>query len=283
MVGEMYKEAQQAAGGPTSLGVTSEEGAHPQLNSGSNPSVLLDKTKSARDGLKTAHTDLGANKESKADEISLKVKLEDLSDILKDTRSAFFIPDSPPDEPIIISDESEEEEEVEKDKDIEATSHDKEELEQGKAKVKAEVASIKAMPSYPDIHQLTELLVTSLKPKLSKLLASHDFASCLPTELKELPSKITGLSREIKELNKHVSDMEIELWYCAGNGYLRKGQKSKPKRQNRAREQKEREEKVKAKSQKSKSKSQPKSTPTKSKSKAEPKPKKYSMGPPVLI
>ncbi|GJY56278.1 hypothetical protein Tco_0455393 [Tanacetum coccineum] len=70
---------------------------------------------------------------------------------------------------------------------------------------------MKAKPSYPDINQLTKLLVTSLKPKLSKLLASHDFASCLPTELTELPQKITGLSREIKELNKHVRDMEIEL------------------------------------------------------------------------
>ncbi|GKG61908.1 hypothetical protein Tco_0623625, partial [Tanacetum coccineum] len=50
----------------------------------------------------------------------------------------------------------------------------KEELEQAKAK--AEVASVKAKPSYPDINQLTELLVTSLKPELSKLLASHDFA-----------------------------------------------------------------------------------------------------------
>ncbi|GKE87610.1 hypothetical protein Tco_1565085, partial [Tanacetum coccineum] len=34
---------------------------------------------------------------------------------------------------------------------------------------------------------------------------------CLPTELKELPLKITGLFREIKELKKHVRDMEIEL------------------------------------------------------------------------
>ncbi|GJV59319.1 hypothetical protein Tco_1465419 [Tanacetum coccineum] len=90
----------------------------------SNPSVLVDKIKSAGDGLKTAHTNSGANEESRADDISLKVKLKDLSDILKDTRSAFFTPDSPPDEPIIISDESEEEEEVAKYKDTEATSHD---------------------------------------------------------------------------------------------------------------------------------------------------------------
>nr|GEU49025.1 hypothetical protein [Tanacetum cinerariifolium] len=86
----------------------------------------------------------------------------------------------------------------------------KEELEQEKAKAKAKVALMKAKPSYPDINQLTELLVTSLKPELSKLLVSHDFASCLQTKLKELPSKITGLSGNIKELKKHVRDLEIE-------------------------------------------------------------------------
>ncbi|GJU29935.1 retrovirus-related pol polyprotein from transposon TNT 1-94 [Tanacetum coccineum] len=98
VVGEMHKEAQKAAGGPTSLGATSEEGAHPQLSSGSNLSVLVDKTKSAGDALKTAHTTSGANEESRADDISRKVKLEDLSNILKDTRFALFIPDSPTDE-----------------------------------------------------------------------------------------------------------------------------------------------------------------------------------------
>ncbi|GKB71229.1 hypothetical protein Tco_0932641 [Tanacetum coccineum] len=234
VVGEMHKEAQQATGGPTSLGATSEEGDHPQLSS--------DQTKSAGDGLKTAHTDSGLNKESRADEISKKIKLEDLSDLLKDTRSAFFTIDSPQDEPIIVSNESEEEEEVDKGKDTHATSHDvpedtsiphppslksaqieeliaqvqllqsqKNELKQQKAKVKAEVASLKARPSYPDINQLNDLLVTSLKPEFSKLLASYDFASCLPNALKELPSKFTELSREIKELKKHVQDMEIKL------------------------------------------------------------------------
>ncbi|GJY60474.1 hypothetical protein Tco_0461131 [Tanacetum coccineum] len=260
VVGEMHKEAQQAAGGPTSLRATSEDGAHPQLNSGhdasadstdeadpglSTPNDSLpsqqDQTKSARDGLKTAQTDSGTN-ESKAYEISKKIKLEDLSDLLKDTRSAFFTPDSPQDEPIIVLDESKEEEEVAKDKDTHASSHDvpedtsiphppspksaqlqelmaqvqllqsqKDELEQQKAQAEAEVTSLKARPSYPDVNQLTTLLVTSLKSELSKLLASHNFASCLPTELKEFPSKFTELSREIKELKKHVKDMKIKL------------------------------------------------------------------------
>ncbi|GJX78299.1 hypothetical protein Tco_0325110 [Tanacetum coccineum] len=231
VVGEMHKEAQQAAGGPTSLGATSEKGSHPQLSSGydaladstaeadpklsapnqwTNPSVLVDQTKSAGDGLKTAQTDSGTNEESRADEFSKKIKLGDLSNLLKDTRSAFFTPDSPQDEPIIVSDESEEEE-IAKDKDTHASSHDKDELEQQKAIAKAEVASLKARSSYPDINQLTNLLVTSLKLELSKLLASHNFASCLPTEMKELPSKFTELSGEIKELKQHVKDMEIEL------------------------------------------------------------------------
>ncbi|GJV19708.1 hypothetical protein Tco_1368728 [Tanacetum coccineum] len=109
VVGEMNKEAHQVAGSPISLGATSEEGAYPQLSSGSNPSVLVDETKSAGDGLKTAHTNSGASKKSEADEISKKIKLEDLLDLLKDTRSAFFTPNSPTDEPIIVSDESKEE------------------------------------------------------------------------------------------------------------------------------------------------------------------------------
>ncbi|GKA90635.1 hypothetical protein Tco_0812505 [Tanacetum coccineum] len=153
MVGEMHKEAQQAAGGLTSLEATSEEGAHPHLSSGhdasadataeadpglsdpndsilaqqgmdegtknnsidhifagTNPSALIDQTKSAGDGLKTGHTNSGTNKESRANEISKKIKLEDLSDLLRDTRSDFFTSDSPQDEAIIVSDESEEEE-----------------------------------------------------------------------------------------------------------------------------------------------------------------------------
>ncbi|GJV27877.1 hypothetical protein Tco_1384325, partial [Tanacetum coccineum] len=177
VVGEIHKEAQQAAGDPTSLRATNKEGAHPHLSS--------DQTKSARDGLKTTHTDSSTSKESNANDISKKIKMKDLSDLLKDTRSTFFTPDSPQDEPIIVSDESKEEE-TKKDEDSHATSHNKDELEQQKATAKAE-------------------------PELSKLLASHDFASCLPTELKVLPSKFTKLSGEIKELKQHVKDMEIKL------------------------------------------------------------------------
>ncbi|GJV51121.1 hypothetical protein Tco_1446862 [Tanacetum coccineum] len=144
-------------------------------------------------------------KKSEADEISKKIKLEDLSDLLKDTRYAFFTPDSPIDEPIIVSDESKEDDVEEAEQPL-ATSQDVPKdtsvphpPSQRSAQIQELMAQAK--PSYPDINQLTTLLVTSLKPELAKLLASHDFASCLPIELKELPSKITKLSISKKVTN----------------------------------------------------------------------------------
>ncbi|GKG09395.1 hypothetical protein Tco_0338141, partial [Tanacetum coccineum] len=99
---------------------------------------------------------------------------EDLSDLLKDTRSAFFTPDSPQDEPIIVIDESEEEEEVSKDKDTHASSHD--------------VPKDTSIPHPPSLKSA----------QIQKLMA-------------QLPSKFTELSKEIKELKKHVQDIEIKL------------------------------------------------------------------------
>ncbi|GJW09747.1 hypothetical protein Tco_1575574 [Tanacetum coccineum] len=109
--------------------------------------------------------------------------------------------------PQLSSDESEEEVEADNDKDTHATSHDVPE----DTSIPYPLSSKSARPSYLDINQLTDLLVPSLKPELSKLLASHNFANCLPTELKELPPKFTELFGEFKELKQHVTNMEIEL------------------------------------------------------------------------
>ncbi|GJV14638.1 hypothetical protein Tco_1359961 [Tanacetum coccineum] len=89
----------------------------------------------------------------------------------------------------------------------------KDELEQQKSTAEAEAASLKARPSYSDVNQLTTLLITSLNPELSKLLASHNFASFLPTDLKELSLKFTELSREIKELkSSYVAKLKNIQW-----------------------------------------------------------------------
>ncbi|GJY79276.1 hypothetical protein Tco_0485077 [Tanacetum coccineum] len=234
VVGEMHKEAQQAAGGPTSLGDTSEKRAHPHLSSGcdaladfiadadpgkstsndsipsqqgmdegtknylidhiftgTNPSVLVDKNKSAGDGLKTIDTNLGTNEESRSDEISKKIKIEDLSDLMQDTRSAFLTPDSPQDEPTIFSDESEEEE-TKKYEDTHTSSH-----------YGPEDTLIPHPPSAKSI-QIQEFMA-----QVYLLQSQKD--EYLPTKLKEIPSKITELSGDVKEIKKHVRGMEIEL------------------------------------------------------------------------
>ncbi|GKA23622.1 flavonol 3-sulfotransferase-like protein [Tanacetum coccineum] len=151
------------------------------------------KTKASKSkiGQSEKETQSSTNEESRADEISKKIKLEDLLDLLKDTRSSFFTLDSPQDEPIIISDESEEEEEVEKDKDTHATSHDKDELEQQKAKAEAKITSMKSRPSYLDINQLTDLLVAELK----------NIQWELPTEFFDLPSQISSIQKKLQTLD----------------------------------------------------------------------------------
>nr|GEV73338.1 hypothetical protein [Tanacetum cinerariifolium] len=83
------------------------------------------------------------------------------------------------------------------------------ELEKNKAE--AEVAFLTAQPLYPNVTQLTELLVKSLQPELSKILSTHNFRSSLPTELKELPSKFNDLTEEVKGLKKHVYELKIKL------------------------------------------------------------------------
>ncbi|GJR38580.1 hypothetical protein Tco_1214264 [Tanacetum coccineum] len=64
----------------------------------------------------------GTNEESRSDEISKIIKLDDLSNLMRDVRSHFIYTDPLEDEPIIVTDESEEEE-AERYEDTHATSH----------------------------------------------------------------------------------------------------------------------------------------------------------------
>ncbi|GJU89528.1 hypothetical protein Tco_1301951 [Tanacetum coccineum] len=110
VVARLHKEAQQATGGPTSLGVTNEERANPQL-SRTNPSVLVDKTKFAGDGLKTAHNESCINKDSSnaekevsndssefntsleftcSNETTKEIKLEDLSKLVPNVKKNYI-------------------------------------------------------------------------------------------------------------------------------------------------------------------------------------------------
>ncbi|GKC38577.1 hypothetical protein Tco_1050961, partial [Tanacetum coccineum] len=164
MVSEMHKEAQQAAGGPTSLGVPVK--MEPTL------SLVVDMMLQQISQLKLI-----------LEYLLLKIPYlnnrEDLSDILKDTRFAFFTPDSPTDEPIIVLDESP------------LTSISEGLLEQAKVKSEAEVASMKAKPSYPDTNQLTELLVAKLK----------NIQWELPVTFLDLPHLVSLFQEKLKTLD----------------------------------------------------------------------------------
>ncbi|GJS63921.1 hypothetical protein Tco_0678485 [Tanacetum coccineum] len=174
VVGEMRKEAHffhyhsESASGCDALANFTTK-ADPRISA---PNDFIpeqqDKTKSAGDGLKTAHTDLSTNEESRSDEISKKIKLEDISNLMYDTRSSFLTPDSPRDEPTIILDESEEEK-TERYEDTHTTSHDG-----------PEDTSIPHPPS-PKSVQIQELmaqvqLLQSQKQPRTKAKAEAEFA-----------------------------------------------------------------------------------------------------------
>ncbi|GKC27519.1 hypothetical protein Tco_1034813 [Tanacetum coccineum] len=241
----MHKEDQQATGGPTSLGVTSEVRANPRLSSGmsvsnlnkpiysasfivhsestsgcdasadstaeadpglsalsdfvpqqegmnegtkntsydhlsasTDPHVLIDKTKSVSDRLETVLTQPITRKwasfiarQVEEEEASSAIKLEDLAKLVSHVQPSFKDLDSPEDDHVIIVDDNDEDEETEKD----------------------------------EVHRTlnVETEYTSV-PKSSSPIS-------LPTELKDLPSKLNELTGEVKGLKKQVYEFEIEL------------------------------------------------------------------------
>ncbi|GKB00771.1 hypothetical protein Tco_0828764, partial [Tanacetum coccineum] len=261
----MHKEDQQATGGPTSLGVTSEARANPQLSSGmsafnlnkpiysasfivhsefasgcdasadsiakadprlSAPSDFVPQQHGMNEGTKnTSYDYLSAGidlhvladktKSVKEKEAFNTIKLEDLAKLVLHVQPSFKDLDSPEDDPVIIVDDSDEDEETQKDKVHHTTNAETEDtlhkLELEKNKAKAEAALFKAQPFFPNVEQLNELLVKSLKTEFSNILSTHDFGSSLPTKLKDLPFKLNELFGEVNGLKKQVYKLEIEL------------------------------------------------------------------------
>ncbi|GKD47353.1 hypothetical protein Tco_1271998 [Tanacetum coccineum] len=143
--------------------------------------------------------------------------MEDLSKLVHNVKTDFIDLESPKDEPIIVVESKREKEEEDKTKEIHATSHNETKdssnykLEQLKNKAEAKVAFLTAQPSFPNVAQLTKLLVKSLQPEFSKILSTHDFSNPLLIKLKELPSKLNDLTKEVKWLKKHVHEQAIKL------------------------------------------------------------------------
>ncbi|GJV25399.1 hypothetical protein Tco_1378094 [Tanacetum coccineum] len=59
--------------------------------------------------------------------------------------------------------------------------------------------------------QLTELLESSLKLELDKMLKDYDFSTSLPSDLKELPTKVDKINGSLSQLKRYVETLEIEV------------------------------------------------------------------------
>ncbi|GKB42838.1 hypothetical protein Tco_0887780, partial [Tanacetum coccineum] len=212
----MHKEDQQATSVPTSLGVTSEERARPQLSRGcdasadstteadlglSAPNDFLPQQQGMDEGTKNTsfvHISEGANsidRQVEEEESSRSIKLKDLAKLVSNVQTSFKDLNSPEDDHVIVVDDGDEDEEDEvhtnTNVDTEDTLH-KLELEKNKAETEAEAALLKAQPSFPNVGQLNELL--------------------LPGDLKEIPTKLEDFTKTITSLTSQVAELKTLQW-----------------------------------------------------------------------
>ncbi|GJY50556.1 hypothetical protein Tco_0441403 [Tanacetum coccineum] len=218
----------------------------PKATKSTNPNVLVDKTQFARDGLGTVQTDVGTEKATSVeqefdtsveitqscDEVDQEIKLEDLLDLVKYIGTkAMDLNTQEDDQPfMVLSDEEESHVEPHAktdDTSVPASPSPKsikiqelstkvillqsQNIKLEKEKAAVEAAFLSSQPSCPNVQQLTELLVKSLKPELSQILTDHDFITSIPTELKKLPSKVNDLYEAVGDIKKYVEDLEIEV------------------------------------------------------------------------
>ncbi|GJZ70291.1 hypothetical protein Tco_0633841 [Tanacetum coccineum] len=209
----MHKEDQQAGGGPTSLGVTSKEGAHPQLSSanstevdpktsapndslpiqqgkdegtknysldhifaGTDPNVLADKTKYVSDGLETflATLETGTKNVVKPSE---EIKCEEIK--IEDL--AKLVPN------------------------FKADFKDLDSLEDGPIIVVGNSEEDEEEDKNEEIHSTTNDETKDISA------STPPSPSSLPIKLKELTSMFTKLTDEVKALKTQIHGLEIEV------------------------------------------------------------------------
>ncbi|GJW02400.1 hypothetical protein Tco_1561256 [Tanacetum coccineum] len=201
--------SESASGNDASITSTAE--ADP-VNS--TPSNFVPQQQGMNEGtINTSYDHLFAGKGASSvasqskEETSSIIKLEDLAKLVSRMQPSFKDLDSPEDDLVIVVNDSDKDE----DDEVHATENSqKYKLELKKNKAEAEVAFLKAQLSFPNIEQLKELLVKSLKTKFSNILSAHNFSSSLPTELKDFPSKFNDLTKEVKGLKNQVHNLEIK-------------------------------------------------------------------------
>ncbi|GJV34384.1 hypothetical protein Tco_1394784 [Tanacetum coccineum] len=244
VVAEMHKEDQQATSGPTSLGVTSEARANPQLSSGmsafnlnepiySASFIIYSESASGDDAstVSTAEVDPGISAPS-TDPHVLADKTQSVSEGLETVLT----------QPITRKWASSIARQVKEDEASRTINDEDEEADKVHAttNVETEDTSVpkSSSPRSSQIQELTnqvhilqsqkhkleleknkaeaEVALLKAQPSFPNILSAHDFSSSLPTELKDLPSKFNELTKEGKGLKKQVHELDIKL-----PGYLK--------------------------------------------------------------
>ncbi|GJV02032.1 hypothetical protein Tco_1335601 [Tanacetum coccineum] len=237
VVAEMHKEDQQATGGPTSLGVTSEAKANPQLSS--------DKTKFVNVWLETVLTKpkTGTTNVAKTSkEIKFRaIKLEDLAKLVPNVKVDFKNLDSPEDDSINVVDDSKGNGEEDKNEEIHSNHNEKPEdisdstppsprsiqlqelknqvfllqsqkhtLEIEKKKVEAEITRLKAQPSFPYVGRLNELPFASGCDVSTDSIAKADIGLSSPSDFipQQQEKGASSVARQIEEETSSTIKLE---------------------------------------------------------------------------
>ncbi|GKA11474.1 hypothetical protein Tco_0691020 [Tanacetum coccineum] len=88
-------------------------------------------------------------------------------------------------------------------------------IEKEKKVAEAEAAMLKAQPSYPNIHQLIEIMVTSLKTELGTLIKGQDLSALIPAKLKVLLNKMDEVTK-VEKLEGFKLTLLVDLTALPG-------------------------------------------------------------------
>ncbi|GJS84500.1 pleiotropic drug resistance protein 1-like protein [Tanacetum coccineum] len=219
---EMHKEDQQATGGPTSLGVTSEERAHPQLSSGMS-TLNLNKPIFSASFILHFESALGhdASPDSTAEvDPGLSVPNDSIppqqgmDEGTKNMSYDYIFVDT---DPHVLADQTKSVNEgletvltqptTEKGASFTAIHGDKEEASTAIHGDKEEAYSTIKLEDLAKLVDEDELNVETEDTSVPK----SSSPGSLPTKLKDLPSKFNEPTEEIKGLKTQVREHEIEL------------------------------------------------------------------------
>ncbi|GKE10632.1 hypothetical protein Tco_1414183 [Tanacetum coccineum] len=244
----MHKEDQQAAGGPTSLGVTSKEGAHPQLSSGmsafsklkaiySASVIIRSESASGYDAStnSTIEVDPGTfapndslppqqgKDEGGKDEGTKNYSLDHIftgtdPNVLADKTK--YVSDGL--ETVLATTKTRTKNDVKPSEEIKCGEIKLEDLAKLVPNVKADFKDLDSPEDDPIIvvddseddedEDKNEEIISTMNDKTKEILAFIPLTpSSLPTELKELPSKFNEPTDEVKALKIQVHGLEIEV------------------------------------------------------------------------